>query len=68
MIINHDTSPAVNSVFEDDSYDVAEKQSLTPHGNTYNINKTGMKNVPCSDISPLCNGKANFGPDQQGWD
>ena len=68
MIINNDTSPAVNSAFEDDSYGVTQQQSLTPHGNTCGINKAGMKIVPCSDTSPLRNGKANLGPDQQGWD
>ena len=40
MIINNDTSSAVNSVLEDNSYNVTEQQILTPHGNTCGFNKT----------------------------
>ena len=53
---------------KDELYDIKEQHSLIPHTLSCGINKIGINNVPCSDLSPLRNGKDNLYPDQQGWD
>jgi hypothetical protein len=44
LIINNDTSSAVNTALEDDSYGVTEQQGLTPHCISCGINKAGINN------------------------
>ena len=61
MIINNDTSLAVDTALEDDSYGVTAQQSLTPHGTPCGINKAS-----CSVIFPQHIRNRMSCPDQQG--